>query len=172
MKSFFSIILPTYNQSDFLRKSIDSIVSQTFVNWELLVIDNNSTDETDNVIRSFQDNRIKVYKINNQNILAKSRNLGIKKSTSSWLCFIDSDDIWYPKKLEITKKYIETENGDLFYHDLNFINKKFFFIKKKIHDKSKKITNPVLKYFAYNGNGVGQSSVVVKKEILEKIGLV
>ena len=172
MKSFFSIILPTYNQSDFLRKSIDSIVSQTFVNWELLVIDNNSTDETDNVIRSFQDNRIKVYKINNQNILAKSRNLGIKKSTSTWLCFIDSDDIWYPKKLEITKKYIETENGDLFYHDLNFINKKFFFIKKKIHDKSKKITNPVLKYFAYNGNGVGQSSVVVKKEILEKIGLV
>ena len=50
-----------------------------------------------------KDNRIKVYKINNQNILAKSRNLGIKKSTSSWLCFIDSDDIWYPKKLEITK---------------------------------------------------------------------
>ena len=131
MKPFFSVILPTYNQSDFLNKSIDSIVSQTFADWELLVVDNNSTDDTDNVIQSFQDNRIKVYKINNQNILAKSRNLGIKKSTSNWLCFIDSDDIWYPKKLEITKKYIEVKNGDLFYHDLNFINKKFFFIKKK-----------------------------------------
>ena len=115
MKPFFSIILPTYNQSDFLKKSINSILSQTFQNWELLIIDNNSTDNTDNVIQSFQDNRIKVYKINNQNILAKSRNLGIKKSTSSWLCFIDSDDIWYPKKLEITKKYIEVKNGDLFF---------------------------------------------------------
>jgi len=81
MKPFFSIILPTYNQSDFLKKSINSILSQTFQNWELLIIDNNSTDNTDNVIQSFQDNRIKVYKINNQKILAKSRNLGIKKST-------------------------------------------------------------------------------------------
>ena len=170
--AFFSIILPTYNQSEFLKKSIKSILSQTFKNWELLIINNNSTDNTDNVIKSFKDNRIKVYKINNKNILAKSRNLGIKNSSSKWLCFIDSDDIWHPKKLEITKKYIETENGDLFYHDLNFINKKFIFFKKKIQDKSKKITYPVIKYFAYNGNGVGQSSVVVKKEILEKIGLI
>ncbi len=170
--AFFSIILPTYNQSEFLKKSIKSILSQTFKNWELLIINNNSTDNTDNVIKSFKDNRIKVYKINNENILAKSRNLGIKNSSSEWLCFIDSDDIWHPKKLEITKKYIEEENGDLFYHDLNFINKKFIFFKKKIQDKSKKITYPVIKYFAYNGNGVGQSSVVVKKKILEKIGLI
>lgn len=169
---FFSIILPTYNQSEFLKKSIKSILSQTFKNWELLIINNNSSDNTDSVIESFKDDRIKVYRINNENILAKSRNLGIKNSSSEWLCFIDSDDIWYPKKLEITKKYIETENGDLFYHDLDFTNKKFFFLKKKIQDKSKKITYPVIKYFAYNGNGVGQSSVVVRKKILEKIGLI
>ena len=128
---FFSIILPTYNQSEFLKKSIKSILSQTFKNWELLIINNNSSDNTDSVIESFKDDRIKVYRINNENILAKSRNLGIKNSSSEWLCFIDSDDIWHPKKLEITKKYIETENGDLFYHDLNFINKKFIFLKKK-----------------------------------------
>ena len=62
--AFFSIILPTYNQSEFLKKSIKSILSQTFKNWELLIINNNSTDNTDNVIKSFKDNRIKVYKIN------------------------------------------------------------------------------------------------------------
>ena len=104
-----------------------------------MIINNNSSDNTDSVIESFKDDRIKVFRINNENILAKSRNLGIKNSSSDWLCFMNSDDIWHPKKLEITKKYIETENGDLFYHDLNFTNKKFFFLKKKFKINQKKL---------------------------------
>ena len=172
MKPFFSIILPTFNQANFLKKSLASIINQSFKDWELIIIDNFSTDQTKKVIKSFKDKRFRVFKIRNNNILARSRNLGIKKSKSNWICFIDSDDKWYPKKLEITKSFIDKTKGDLFYHDLVFTNKYFFFKNKKIHDKSKTISTPILNYFAKNGNGVGQSSVTVKKQILKKIGLI
>ena len=79
MKPFFSIILPTYNQADFLEISIRSILSQTFKDWELLIINNNSKDKTQKVINNFKDKRINSFKINNKGILANSRNLGIKK---------------------------------------------------------------------------------------------
>ena len=87
-KPFFSIVLPTYNQSKFLEKCINSILSQSFKNWELLVINNNSTDNTINLIKKFNDKRIKVFNINNEGILARSRNLGIRKSKSEWICFM------------------------------------------------------------------------------------
>ena len=171
-KPFFSIVLPTYNQSKFLEKCINSILSQSFKNWELLVINNNSTDNTINLIKKFNDKRIKVFNINNEGILARSRNLGIRKSKSEWICFIDTDDRWYPKKLEMIKIFIEKNNGDLFYHDLEFENKYFLFLKKKIKDKSNTVTRPIIQYFVKNGNPIGQSSVVVRKKLLKKINLV
>ena len=172
MKPFFSIILPTYNQSTFLKKCINSITSQSFKDWELIIIDNFSNDETENIITQINDERIKLFKFKNDNIIAKSRNFGIKKAISDWISFIDTDDIWHKKKLEITKNYIEKKNADLFFHDLDFINKKFFFNNKKILDKSKSIHKPYMKHFAYNGNGIGQSSVTVKKDLFTKINFI
>ena len=171
MKPFFSIILPTYNQADFLKVCLKSVFDQSYKNWELLIIDNNSTDNTQKIIKQYKNKKIRVYKIKNYGILAKSRNLGIKKSKSEWICFLDSDDKWYPDKLKEIKKRIDKKEGDLFYHDLVFENKKFIF-KKKISDKSKTVTKPILKYFAKNGNGIGQSSAVVKKELFKKINYI
>ena len=171
-KPFFSIVLPTYNQSEFLEKCIKSILLQTFENWELIIINNNSTDNTLRLIRKFNDRRIKTFNIDNRGILAKSRNLGIKKSKSDWICFIDTDDKWYPEKLEKIRFYIRNTKGDLFYHDLEFENKKFLYLKKKIKDKSNTVTKPIVKYFVKNGNPIGQSSVVVRKKILKQINLV
>ena len=169
-KPFFSIILPTFNQSTFLKKCINSILTQTYENWELIIIDNNSTDDTIKIINEFNDERIKVLKIRNSGILAKSRNLGIKKSISQWICFLDTDDTWYPQKLSEVKTYIHNTNGDLFYHDLVFENKKIcYLIKKKIRDKSKTLDKPILKHFAHQGNGVGNSSVVIKKKLLQSL---
>ena len=171
MIPFFSIILPTFNQADFLKLSIKSIINQTYENWELLIINNNSKDKTTEVIKSFKDKRIRAFKINNKGLLAKSRNLGINKARSEWICFIDSDDKWFPEKLMKVKQYIDYKKGDLYYHDLVFENKGFFF-KKKISDKSKTIKKPIIKYFAENGNPIGQSSVVVKKNILKRVNLI
>lgn len=169
-----SILLPTYNQCNFLKKSIKSVINQTFKNWELIVIDNKSIDGTKKFVKKISktDKRIKYFSISNKGILAKSRNLGIRKSKGQWIAFIDSDDTWFPGKLEEVKNYINQTSGDLFYHDLVYENKKFIYKRKKILDKSKTINKPILKYFAINGNGIGQSSVVVKKKILEKVNYI
>ena len=171
MKPFFSIVLPTFNQAHFLKICLKSIINQSFSNWELLIIDNNSIDKTQTVIKNYRDKRIKIFKINNHGILAKSRNFAIKKSKAEWICFIDSDDQWYPTKLAEVKKKIDRKEGDLFYHDLVFDNKRFLF-SKKIYDKSKTITKPILEYFAKNGNGIGQSSAVVRKNLFKKINYI
>ena len=172
MRPFFSIILPTYNQSSFLKKSINSVLTQTFENWELIIIDNFSDDETENVIKKYDDIRIKYFKFNNNKNIAKSRNFGIKKAVSDWISFIDSDDVWFKDKLKITKKYIEKKNADFYFHDLNFLNKRVFFYRKKISDKSQSLIKPYMKHFAYYGNGIGQSSVTVKKDLLAKINFI
>ena len=172
MKPFFSIILPTYNQSSFLKKSINSVLTQTFENWELIIIDNFSDDETENIIKKYDDKRIKYFKFNNNKIIAKSRNFGIKKAVSDWISFIDSDDIWFKDKLKITKNYIDKKNADFYFHDLNFLNKKVFFLKKKISDKSQSLIKPYMKHFANYGNGIGQSSVTLKKDLFTKINFI
>ena len=87
---FVSIIIPTYNNAEFWRKALKSVIGQTYNSWEAIVIDNNSTDQTDEVINKFQDIRIKYYKISNYGIIAKSRNLGISLAKGEWIAFLDS----------------------------------------------------------------------------------
>lgn len=171
MKPFFSIVLPTFNQANFLKVCLKTILRQTYVNWELLIINNNSTDHTNQFLKNIKDKRINVFNINNKGVLAKSRNLGIKKAKARWICFIDTDDKWFPQKLMDMKTYIDQFKGDLYYHDLVFENKSFLF-KKRISDKSKTIKKPIIKFFSQYGNPIGQSSVVVKKSILQKINYI
>ena len=97
--SLISIVMPNYNQSEFLAYSIESVLSQSFTNWELLIVDNFSSDETTKVLKNFLDPRIKVFQINNGGIIAKSRNYGISMSNGELIAFLDSDDIWYKDRL-------------------------------------------------------------------------
>ena len=100
-----SVVIPTYNRGVLLKKAIESVVAQSYENIEIIIVDNNSTDNTDEVISSFVDSRIKVYKIHNQGIIAASRNLGIKNAEGDWIALLDSDDYWFPSRLEAVLKY-------------------------------------------------------------------
>jgi len=95
---FFSVVIPSFNHSNFIEKAINSVLKQTFKNNEIIVIDNYSTDNTKDILDKYK-NRIIYKKIHNQGIIAKSRNLGIKVSKGKWICFLDSDDEWFPTKL-------------------------------------------------------------------------
>ena len=96
-----SIILPTYNRAEsFLARAIDSVVNQSYKDWELIVIDNNSTDNTRDLIDSYKNNQIHLYNISNNGNIAKSRNLGISKAKGNFIAFLDSDDYWELDKLE------------------------------------------------------------------------
>lgn len=100
MQPLISVIIPTYNHSHFLEKAIQSVIDQTYSFWELLIVDNHSQDNTDSVVRSFNDTRIKLLKIHNNGVIAASRNMGILNARGEWVAFLDSDDSWYSEKLE------------------------------------------------------------------------
>ena len=118
-----SIILPTFNHAKFLKKAIESVISQSYINWELIIIDNNSTDETFDIINSYSDRRIRYSKIQNNGVIAASRNHGISLSNGSWIAFLDSDDWWTKNKLSRSVEYINEDKFDLIYHDLFLVYK-------------------------------------------------
>ena len=111
MNKLVSVIMPSYNTEKFVEMSINSVLSQTYEDWELIIIDDNSTDNTDNVIYPFlKDNRIKYFK-NSKNLgAAISRNRGLREAKGRWIAFLDSDDLWLPDKLEKQIKFMENNN--------------------------------------------------------------
>ena len=106
---FFSIVIPTYNQSNYLKTALTSIFKQKFKNYEVIVVDNHSKDETYKVVKNFK-RKIIYKKIRNNGVIAKSRNLGIKLSKGKWIAFLDSDDSWYQDRLQKLYDFIKNSN--------------------------------------------------------------
>ena len=168
-----SIVIPTYNHGNYIGKAIKSLINQTYQNWEAIIIDNQSSDQTYEEIKNYSDSRIKYFEINNNGVIAKSRNYGISISKGDWIAFLDSDDWWTKDKLEVCVDNINDE-VDFIYHDLETIqNKPKFFSKKRIL-KGRELHRPILDDLLVttikNGNAIGNSSVMVRKNILSKIG--
>lgn len=100
MSALVSVVIPTYNHAHFLGRALQSVLDQTYRHWEALVVDNHSQDNTDEIVGSFNDPRIRLLKINNRGVIAASRNLGMREARGEWIAFLDSDDLWYPAKLD------------------------------------------------------------------------
>lgn len=103
---FFSIILPTYNRASLLREAIRSVVQQTYTNWELIVVDDGSTDDTREVVAAFGDDRIRYYFQPNRE-RAASRNRGVALARGQYCCFLDDDDLFTASHLETLYQLIE-----------------------------------------------------------------
>ena len=99
-KPLISVIMNCHNGSKFLEESVNSIISQTYKNWELIFWDNVSQDDSKKIITKFSDNRIKYFKSTKFNRLYKSRNLAIKNAKGQFISFLDTDDLWQKDKLE------------------------------------------------------------------------
>ena len=112
MKDLVSIIMPNYNCQKFLPETLESVLNQTYPNWELLIVDDRSTDSSVEIINSYaeKDSRIKLI-INQKNSgAAYSRNVALRAAKGKWIAFLDSDDLWLPEKLERQIAFME-ENG-------------------------------------------------------------
>jgi glycosyltransferase involved in cell wall biosynthesis len=96
-----SVIIPNYNHAQYLGRALQSVLDQTYTHWEAIVIDNHSTDNSDEVTARFIDPRITYLKIHNNGVIAASRNAGILVAKGDWIAFLDSDDYWYPGRLEV-----------------------------------------------------------------------
>jgi glycosyltransferase involved in cell wall biosynthesis len=168
--TFFSVVITNYNHDKYIGKCISSVLHQTYKNFELIIVDNNSSDNSLKIIKSFKDERIKLFKIRNKGIIAKSRNLGIKKSKSRWIAFLDSDDFWFKKKLEIVQKNIlENKNNHIHTNNERY---KFEKIKKykssRLNEKLNLDKKNFFQELILNGNKLSLSATVVDKNFLKK----
>lgn len=102
---FFSVIIPTYNRQDLVEKAIESVLAQDCRDYELIVVDDGSTDGSWENLQKFSD-RIVLLKQNNRGVSA-ARNAALKVAKGEWVSFLDSDDLWYPHKLRVQKQYIK-----------------------------------------------------------------
>lgn len=113
MAGLVSIIMPSYNTAPYIAESIQSVIDQTYKDWELIIVDDCSTDNTDEVITSLHDERIRYFKNERNGGAAVSRNKALRKAKGKWIAFLDSDDLWNPEKLEKQIAFMK-ENGYVF----------------------------------------------------------
>jgi glycosyltransferase involved in cell wall biosynthesis len=101
---FFSVIIPTYNRAALVREAIQSVLDQTFGNFELIIVDDHSTDNTEDIVQGYSDKRISYVLNDHKKGPGGARNAGLSRSRGKWVAFLDSDDVWLPKKLELVYK--------------------------------------------------------------------
>lgn len=168
-KPLVSIIIPTYRHGHLIERCLQSVMSQTYSNWEAIIIDNHSPDETENIVSGFSDSRIRLLKIHNNGIIAASRNMGICHANGEWISFLDSDDLWYPKKLEMILIEIDKNPAvDVICHnELLFMSENG---KKSLLKYGPYEADFYRKMLVY-GNRLSTSATTVRREFLEKHNL-
>lgn len=159
----FSVVIPTYNRDQLLRQALSSVLTQSFQQFEVIVVDNHSTDNTDDVIKSFNDPRISLLKIQNEGVIAKSRNLGIKKSSGNYIAFLDSDDYWAREKLARVFKVLEYDaQVGLICHD-EYAVRNSSTIRRQRYGP---LQNDMYRFLLLSGCHLSTSATVARKELL------
>ncbi len=127
--------MPSYNTGKFIQETINSVKNQTYNNWELIIVDDGSTDNTDEVVRAIKDDRIKYIKNKVNKGAAISRNIALREAKGKWIAFLDSDDLWKEDKLEKQIKFMEDNN--YYFSYTNYIE-----IDENSNFNGRKITGP------------------------------
>ena len=164
-----SVIIPTYNRGNIIENSITSILNQTYKNWEVLIIDDGSTDNTKEVIDKFEDKRIKYIKIKKNLGSPNARNIGIGKATGKFISFQDSDDIFYPNKLELQLNNMINQKSHLDFCKIKviFSNSLQYIVPYEYQEKNIILGN-IFSELINNGNFISTQSILVRKRIIKK----
>mgnify|MGYP001189425096 CR=1 FL=1 len=162
---FFSVVIPTFNQCNYLKRALKSVLNQKFHDYEIIVIDNFSNDKTESIVKGLKKKNIIYRKIRNRGIISKSRNKGIKLSKGKWVAFLDSDDIWHKDKLKKVYEMAKKENFEVICNDEWIIKKTGR--RKKIWRYGPFKEN-FYKYLLEFGNCLSTSASVVKKSFIKK----
>lgn len=117
-----SVIMPSWNTGEFISESIQSVINQTYTNWELIIVDDCSTDNTDEIVDSFKDDRIRCFKNEKNSGAALTRNRALREAKGEWIAFLDSDDLWMPEKLEKQIKFMKENKYALSYTEYEKID--------------------------------------------------
>lgn len=166
--SYVSIIIPTYNREDTIMRAIQSVLHQSYPYFELIIVDDHSVDNTENVVQSIRDDRIKYYKLDENKGVSGARNEGVRRSKYDIIAFQDSDDEWLPQKLEKQILALEQSAPDvgLVYHMYEMDSGRIFppdWAKKEWRQ------GYILPYLFYQ-NMVGAPTMLLYKECFYAVG--
>ena len=125
-----SIIMPNYNSEKYIEATIISVLAQTYQNWELLFVDDCSSDASLELANAFQDKRIHIFSMKENGGAALARNKAIEEAKGKWIAFLDSDALWTPEKLEKQIKYMQTNSISFSYTDYEVIDENNTIISK------------------------------------------
>ncbi len=166
---FFSVVIPLYNKELYIKDTLNSVLDQTFTDFEVIIVNDGSTDKSLNIVKRFTDERIKIISKKN-NGLSAARNTGIKEVKADYIAFLDADDLWKKDYLQTQynliqnhiSEFIFTTNLELFTSDKtpNLISKAY----------NSNLEQVITNYFKLRENIFGPSSLVIKKEIVKDIG--
>ena len=161
-----SIIIPTYNREKVLPISVNSVINQTYKYWELIIIDDRSKDNTKKIINEYRqkDNRIYYFENKRKQCPAGARNYGIRLAKGEYIAFLDSDDLWYPQKLEKCLERLRT-GADLVSHGMSYIRDGKHW--KNVMCGPSKMADYL--NLLYNGNCIITSATVVRKNCLKHV---
>ena len=161
-----SVIIPTYNREKFVGRAIESVLNQTYKDYEIIVVDDGSMDNTKSVLAQF-DNKIQyVYQENHG--ISGARNRGIQESKGEYIAFLDSDDVWIPEKLTIQVDILnKNRNVGLVYSKLAILDEK----GKKCGMKPEENTGRNFLELIKIGGDIPTSAVMVRRECFDKVGL-
>ena len=164
---FVSVVLPTYNDANNLRRAIESVFNQTHKNWELIIVDNNSQDNTEELVKAYNSCLIKYIKVNNNGVIAVSRNVGIQAARGGWVAFLDSDDFWSEDKLHFC---LQHRDADFIYHGV----RRYRLIENKQVEvvgllKCRDVCSDTYSNLLNYGPSPQTSSVMLKKHCLKEV---
>ena len=160
-----SVVVPTFNHATFLNQALQSIIEQSHQNWEAIIVNNFSTDDTLQIIESFNEPRFKVVNFQNNGVIAASRNEGIRRSSAPFIAFLDSDDMWYSEKL--SRCLVELEGGnDLVCHGEKWVSADTR-QRNIVYGPASNATHDKL---LFRGNCLSTSATIVRRDILNQVG--
>ncbi len=168
MNKKVSVIIPTYNRAPVIKKSVESVLKQTYADMEVIIVDDGSTDDTKHVIREIQDKRIKYINYKTNHGPSYARNEGIRNATAEFIAFNDSDDIWNPLKLEKQMKILENKEIDMVFCQYSINNSKVELVPSNddiLIQTSKNYFDVLL-----GANRIGTPTAIIKKEKINEVG--
>ena len=164
-----TIVIPTYNRLRLVQQAIASVVAQTYTNWELIIADDGSDDRTSETIIAMNDSRIKVVELAHSGNIAALRNMAVSKGKGEWLAFLDSDDIWMARKLEIQLFFLLQEKNRWSYGGYELMNDEMQAIPAKA-GKYRPISGWIIKDVLTTEASVNIGTLMVERTLFEEVG--
>ena len=172
-----SIVMVNYNHEDFLSEAIDSVIQQTYKNWELIIVDDGSTDKSVEIINSYKDERIKPLFLPKNGHICKATNYGLERVQGELIARLDSDDAWREDKLEKQVKFFdENPNATICFTKLDIIDENGNIINDKMKDLYDLYNHRQedrynwLRFFFFIGNSLIQSTMMYRRCVLNEVG--